>query len=354
VSRLSPYIRRRILTEEETIAAVLGAHGYGAVEKFVQEVFWRSYWKGWLELRPCVLARYEADLGAYKARLGNDRALAARYEAALAGRTGIDCFDAWMSELDATGWLHNHARMWFASIWIFTLRLPWQLGADSFFTRLIDADPAVNTLSWRWVAGLQTRGKHYLARAENIHKYTEGRFDPKGLLDENAAPLAEDGAVGEAGLLPPADSLRERSAALLLTEEDLSPETLPIKADIVGVAALRLAVPHADGAPAARFSASALDDGLMRACAYFGVDAASGEIVAWAKGLGVREVATAEAAQGPVRAALDRLAADFSKGGVRLVRLRRAWDERCWPHARAGFFAFRQKIPSLLAEAGLP
>jgi deoxyribodipyrimidine photo-lyase len=66
-----------------------------------------------------------------------------------------------VQELVETGYLHNHARMWFASIWIFTLRLPWELGADFFLRHLLDGDAASNTLSWRWVAGLHTKGKHY-------------------------------------------------------------------------------------------------------------------------------------------------------------------------------------------------
>ena len=87
-----------------------------------------------------------------------------------------------LDELRTEGWLHNHTRMWFASIWIFTLRLPWPLGAALFEHHLKDADAASNTLSWRWVAGIQTPGKHYLARAENIARYTNGRFDPRGDL----------------------------------------------------------------------------------------------------------------------------------------------------------------------------
>ena len=62
--------------------------------------------------------------------------------------------------------------MWFASIWIFTLNLPWELGANFFYKNLLDADPASNTLSWRWVAGLHTEGKFYLARQENIEKFS--------------------------------------------------------------------------------------------------------------------------------------------------------------------------------------
>ena len=102
----------------------------------------------------------------------------AGYRAAIDGETGIECFDAWSAELCETGYLHNHARMWFASIWIFTLKLPWRLGADFFYRHLLDGDAASNTLSWRWVAGLHTRGKPYAARADNIATYSGGRFTP--------------------------------------------------------------------------------------------------------------------------------------------------------------------------------
>ena len=89
----------------------------------------------------------------------NFKSLKKDYSKAVNGNSGIDCFDSWVNELVTTGYLHNHSRMWFASIWIFTLNLPWELGADFFYKNLLDADPASNTLSWRWVAGLQTEGK---------------------------------------------------------------------------------------------------------------------------------------------------------------------------------------------------
>ena len=92
------------------------------------------------------------------------------------GRTGIDCFDTWVEELRETNYLHNHSRMWFASIWIFTLGLPWQLGARFFMRHLLDGDASSNTLSWRWVAGMHTNKKPYLASKENIDKFTVNRF----------------------------------------------------------------------------------------------------------------------------------------------------------------------------------
>jgi deoxyribodipyrimidine photo-lyase len=182
---LSPYLRRRMITEREVVEEVLKHHAPEAADKFIQEVFWRTYWKGWLEMRPAIWEHY---LSEREAALAN---LPEGYQAAIEGRTGIDGFDDWARDLVETGWLHNHARMWFASIWIFTLKLPWVLGADFFYRHLIDADPASNTLSWRWVAGLHTKGKTYLARPENIEKFTKGRFRPT-----NLAPCCRTGDGG--------------------------------------------------------------------------------------------------------------------------------------------------------------
>ncbi|MBY0335215.1 MAG: deoxyribodipyrimidine photolyase, partial [Acetobacteraceae bacterium] len=205
VAMLSAHVRHRLVTEAELVGTALARHGPRAAETFIQEVFWRSYWKGFLELRPAMWAGYRARVAADHAALATQGGLRRGYEAAAAGATGIGCFDAWAAELQETGWLHNHARLWFASIWIFTLRLPWTLGADLFLRHLADADAASNTLSWRWVAGIQTPGKHYLARAENIARHTGGRFDPRGELDEDATPLAEAGPPPP-GPLPPADA----------------------------------------------------------------------------------------------------------------------------------------------------
>ena len=109
------------------------------------------------------------------------------YLNAVEGNTNIEYFNYWVKELKDTNYLHNHTRMWFASIWIFTLNLPWQLGAEFFLKHLLDGDPASNTLGWRWVAGIQTQGKHYLASEWNIKKFTNNRFN-QIKLNENATP----------------------------------------------------------------------------------------------------------------------------------------------------------------------
>src|SRR6056297_4129138 len=178
VSTLSPYLRRRLVLEQEAVATALGAHGHAGAEKFIQEVIWRGYFKGWLEHRPGIWQSYRDGLMRDLEQVDGDRRLRREVASAEAGETGLACFDAWARELAETGYLHNHARMWFASIWIFTFGLPWRVGADFFLRHLLDGDPASNTLGWRWVSGLHTRGKAYAAQAWNIEKFTGGRFSP--------------------------------------------------------------------------------------------------------------------------------------------------------------------------------
>ncbi len=174
VSGLSPYLARRVLLPEEVINKVLSHHSKASCSKFCQEVYWQTYWKAWLEMRPQVWDDYKK----------HDPFQGDLLTQAMNAQTGIDAFDFWVEELKSTGYLHNHARMWFASIWIHTLELPWKLGAKFFFDHLCDADSASNTLSWRWVAGLHTKGKAYLASKENIKKFTQGRFKAEGLASQ--------------------------------------------------------------------------------------------------------------------------------------------------------------------------
>ena len=187
VSCLSPYITHGIINELEIINKSLKKFSFAKNEKFIQEVLWRVYWKGWLELRPNVWSDYLIELNKIKKEFKNNQS----YSDAIEGKTNVDCFNQWVIELKESNYLHNHTRMWFASIWIFTLELPWQLGAEFFMQHLYDGDSASNTLGWRWVAGVQTQGKHYLASEWNINKFTNNRF--KNIkLNENAKPISND------------------------------------------------------------------------------------------------------------------------------------------------------------------
>ena len=171
-SCLSPYITHGLVSEIEIISKSLKKFSFVKNEKFIQEVLWRVYWKGWLELRPNVWGDYLKELTDIKESLKDNK----NYLDAIEGNSNIECFNEWVNELKNFNYLHNHARMWFASIWIFTLNLPWQLGAEFFMKHLFDGDAASNTLGWRWVAGIQTQGKNYLATEWNIKKFTNNRF----------------------------------------------------------------------------------------------------------------------------------------------------------------------------------
>ena len=182
-SCLSPYITHGVINELEVIDKSLKKFSFAKNEKFIQEVLWRVYWKGWLELRPNVWSDYLIELYHLRKEYRSDQ----KYLNAIEGKTNIECFNQWINELKENNYLHNHSRMWFASIWIFTLELPWQLGAEFFMKHLYDGDVASNTLGWRWVAGIQTQGKHYLASEWNIKKFTENRFQ-NIKLNQNAPP----------------------------------------------------------------------------------------------------------------------------------------------------------------------
>ena len=183
ISCLSPYITHGIINELEVIDKSLKKFSFSKNEKFIQEVLWRVYWKGWLELRPNVWSDYLIELNNLRDQFKSNQ----NYLNAIEGKTDLECFNQWVNELKENNYLHNHARMWFASIWIFTLELPWQLGAEFFMQNLYDGDAASNTLGWRWVAGVQTQGKHYLASEWNIKKFTNNRFQ-NIKLNENAPP----------------------------------------------------------------------------------------------------------------------------------------------------------------------
>ena len=218
VSCLSPYISHRLITEYEVVKKVLSKLPYQKVEKYIQEIFWRVYWKGWLELRPQVWTDFTEDLKGIE----EDK----NYQIAVSGKTELQFFNDCVNELKENNYLHNHTRMWFASIWIFTLNLPWQKGAEFFMKYLYDGDAASNTLSWRWVAGLQTKGKHYVAQEWNIAKFTNNKYKNVS-LNEDATPLIDKREYKLSSLEINKEDLESKT--LVFFESELNIETLNLK-----------------------------------------------------------------------------------------------------------------------------
>ncbi len=365
VSQLSPWLHAGLLSEAEVVDAVLAQHSPSAAEKFIAEVFWRVYFKGYLEQRPAIWDDYcdgrDAALSALKGNTG----LTTAYTKAVEGRTGIEAFDHWARELVETGYLHNHARMWFASIWIFTLKLDWQLGADFLLRHLIDGDAASNTLSWRWVGGLHTKGKTYLARPDNIARYTanhpEGPFAADGLSDD-ALHLEERHEFSRQQLdLPgaPPSSMFDKPYALLLHDEAASHVPLDLPSPptlVIGAARPEARSSGEIGADARVFANGAVQSGMEEAAAAFGcparpwpVETKLADIIAHD---GIERIAVPYLPTGWTRDALMPELAPMSDAG-RTVFLLDDLNRATWPHARAGFFGVKKKIDGVLSELGI-
>tara|TARA_B110000196_G_scaffold132399_1_gene114579 strand:- start:303 stop:1499 length:1197 start_codon:yes stop_codon:yes gene_type:complete len=348
VSMLSPWVRLRMLPEWELIAAVLQHHSVSEAAKFIDEVCWRTYWKGWLSRRPTVWQDYCVELAAEQASLPEQ----SRYHALISATSGIDCMDGWTRELLDTGYLHNHARMWYASIWIHTLKLPWTLGADFFFRHLLDGDPASNTLSWRWVAGLHTEGKTYLATADNIKQYSDGRLNPQIQFATVPAEVSRSSrnplAAPHQPLAPLPESAR---VGLLLHEEDLSARNwLGEQAKVSATAGFipqqsyqtqRIAQPVFD------FRYNCMRDALDgRGAVYTQIDA----VVAWAEQANIDVLLMAEPSIGIWNQVLPELQLALRNKDIQLVCQRHWWDDHFYPHAQAGFFRFKKAIPAALQQ----
>lgn len=355
VSLLSPWIRYRLLSEEEVINAAVERFSFSTAEKFIQEVFWRSYFKGWLEHHPSVWNHYENDVARFIGELEHDTGLRIGYEAAVNGKTEFECFNAWVRELSDNGYLHNHARMWFASIWIFSLKLPWVLGADFFLRHLIDGDAASNTLGWRWVAGLHTKGKMYLARRDNIYKYTDGRFDPENLC-KVYNPLQEPEVHPTVPLSTP-DQIPDREFILLITEDDCLGGLNFLESNFsgaIGFAAPELRSQLSVSDKVKDFTTRAVLDalnslGATETCLAQNYDEVVDLLQRKHASSGISDIVALEPTIGPIKTSLIELKETLSKEGINLLLIRRNYDSFVWPHASRGFFKVKKKLPEFLS-----
>lgn len=362
VSRMSPAVRTRLVGEQELLDSLLAAHPLARVEKLAQEIVWRAYWKSWLALHPGVWTDYRDWLRRWSSQ--PEAAVARRAEAVADGRSGVAVMDGFARELTETGYLHNHARMWFASFWVHVEGLPWQLGADFFYRHLLDADPASNTLSWRWVAGLHTRGKTYLVRRSNLERYC----DPMLLADSRGLERLEDGAIparipadrADTSLrplatLPVAPGPLPARCGLWLHEDDLSPETGPLAA--VPFQAVAALAPDGQSAACGAWRRAALGDGLQRAAGHYAcpvrlLDApgagSAAALAGWAKEQGLQSVLTLAPFTGPLEDALPAVRAALDAEGVALQAVRRPGDAARLGLGRRGFFDFWRRVAPTL------
>jgi deoxyribodipyrimidine photo-lyase len=349
VSKLSPWVRIRALPEWVIISEVLQQHNVTSAAKFIDEVCWRTYWKGWLQMRPSIWQDYLNE----RATLHKEYSINIAYHRAIEGRTGIDCFDTWNCELVENNYLHNHARMWYASIWVHTLKLPWQLGADWFLRHLLDGDPASNTLSWRWVTGIQTQGKTYLAKPDNIRKYTNDRFSVTGKLATEAVGIADAPPIKPEPLEAPSPPTGNAKLGRLITDDDLSAsEWLAEQYSFKSCASLYPSAEYESygiAEPVIRFRRKAMAENSAGPI-LTNVD----DVMAWVKAESLDGILTAAPVEGFNRPLLNAIQQELVAKGKCFHTVRHWWDEALFPHATHGFFRFKKAIPNVLGQLKQP
>ena len=342
VSKLSPYIRRRYISENKVIGLISKKFKLGKVEKFIQEIFWRTYWRGWLELHPQVYFEFQNNLKTYE----------------ILNKTGIKCFDDWTDELIETGYLHNHARMWYASIWIFTLKRRWEEGAHFFSDHLLDFCPASNTLGWRWVAGLQTTGKHYLANAENIKKFTNNRYYPVHQLNEKELPIEDKKNLNSIvkSKIPYKevliDKIDKNKLGLILTNNDLSLDEEIDKYKITNYEKCIFFEKSQKSKIIKSFEYNIFKD-VQKRNVNCELIRDFQSLINWVSKKKIENLIIPYETVGSQIVSKKEFLNYLRSNGVTYFFYLRDWDKYSFPHANKGFFPFKKKIPDLLIKNGL-
>jgi deoxyribodipyrimidine photo-lyase len=167
VTRLSPYLRHGCLSLQETIHTLQQHFGTQAI-KLIAELSYRDYFRQvWYRfgdaiqqpLEPPKVVPGENSLPGF---IGQ-------------GFTGLVCMDEIVRSLQQEGYVHNHARMWFAAYVLHWLKVDWHQAADWFEQHLLDGDLASNHLSWQWIASSFSHKPYYFNK-ENIIKFGGQRW----------------------------------------------------------------------------------------------------------------------------------------------------------------------------------
>jgi deoxyribodipyrimidine photo-lyase len=164
VTYLSPYISRGVLSTRDVFDFLKKKnHTWNAVEKLVQELAWRDFFQMvWIRLGSGI----NSDIKQEQFQVLNHSIPSAIFES----NTGINGIDSGIQKLYDFGYMHNHQRMYTASIVCNIASSHWREPARWMYYHLLDADWASNACSWQWVAGSFSNKKYY-ANQENINRY---------------------------------------------------------------------------------------------------------------------------------------------------------------------------------------
>jgi deoxyribodipyrimidine photo-lyase len=207
VTMLSPYISRGVISTKQVLNSLL-ARGFelAEIKKFLQELAWREYFqRAWQQL--------EEDLF-NDIRHANTGVLHSKMPTAIAtASTGFQSIDRAVQQLYKTGYMHNHLRMYVASIACNIAKAYWQMPSQWMYYHLLDGDLASNACNWQWVAGTFS-GRKYYCNQDNINKYTNSH-QQHTFLDKSYEELHET---------PVPDILKDSSALHFETHLPVSRE----------------------------------------------------------------------------------------------------------------------------------
>ena len=162
VSYLSPYISRGVISTKMVLDAML-AKGFQLeeIESLAKELCWRDYFQ-----RVAQVKDVQEDLKFQQYDVLHDEIPSN----VVIAETGIQGIDQAIRDLYAHGYMHNHARMYTASLVCNVAKSRWKLPSKWMYYHLLDGDFASNACSWQWVAGSNSNKKYY-ANQENINRY---------------------------------------------------------------------------------------------------------------------------------------------------------------------------------------
>ena len=337
VSKLSPYLKTRFISEEEVLKIVTIKNDIKNIEKFIEEIFWGTYWRGWLESHPWIYTEY----------------LNTNKHQSLPKKTGIKCFDNWKEELIDTGYLHNHSRMWFASIWIFTLGYSWQSGAEFFRKNLLDFCPASNTLGWRWVAGLQTINKPYLAMSDNIKYFTNERFNPTGQLNEkiNLNYMEQDNSHVITFIKPNKIEFKNfDNLGIILNRNDLSLNNF-FKIKKMTYECCVYSTEH-ENKLVNEFNKNIIQD-ILNNNKNLEIFKNYNQIIDWLTNKKIKHLVLPYETVGNKIFNIEKFKNKLKQLDINYIFFLRDWDRNAFPYATKGFFKFKKNIPDLINLADI-
>jgi deoxyribodipyrimidine photo-lyase len=188
VTGLSPYLTHGIVSLPQVAQLIAQNHKLSYDDKLIFEFGWREFFHHVWSRTPSPedILRDMRPANLWRGKYANELPADIRE-----GRTGVPVIDSAVRQLYATGYLHNHARMWLASYCVHLRKVHWRAGADWLYAHLLDGDLPSNHLSWQWVAATFS-SKPYLFNAANVAKYAPEQAWKAWASNKTAIDLSYD------------------------------------------------------------------------------------------------------------------------------------------------------------------